>query len=93
MGATTRQLILTVLEMPAALPSIILGMRLAMGLAWMSRRPVRAGRGSAREWASMLLSLQQNDDGGRHADCWFLLIGVLGPCLWTAVFLCRRFAC
>lgn len=75
MGATTRQLILTVL-IPAALPSIILGMRLAMGLAWMSvvlseLVGVRHGVGA------MLLSLQQNDDVAAMLLL-VLLIGVLG---------------
>lgn len=75
MGATTRQLIFTVL-IPAALPSIILGMRLAMGLAWMSvvlseLVGVRHGVGA------MLLSLQQNDDVAAMLLL-VLLIGVLG---------------
>jgi sulfonate transport system permease protein len=75
MGATTRQLILTVL-IPAALPSIVLGMRLAMGLAWMSvvlseLVGVRHGVGA------QLLSLQQNDDVAAMLLI-VLLIGVLG---------------
>ena len=75
MGATTRQLIVTVL-LPAALPSIILGMRLAMGLAWMSvvlseLVGVKHGVGA------QLLSLQQNDDVAAMLLI-VLLIGLLG---------------
>jgi len=75
MGASTRQLILTVL-LPAALPSIVLGMRLAMGLAWMSvvlseLVGVKHGVGA------QLLSLQQNDDVAAMLLI-VLLIGLLG---------------
>ena len=75
MGATTGQLIVTVL-LPAALPSIILGMRLAMGLAWMSvvlseLVGVKHGVGA------QLLSLQQNDDVAAMLLI-VLLIGLLG---------------
>jgi ABC-type nitrate/sulfonate/bicarbonate transport system permease component len=75
MGATTRQLIVTVL-LPAALPSIVLGMRLAMGLAWMSvvlseLVGVKHGVGA------LLLTLQQNDDVASMILI-VLLIGVLG---------------
>lgn len=75
MGATTPQLITTVL-IPAALPSIVLGMRLAMGLAWMSvvlseLVGVKHGVGA------QLLSLQQNDDVAAMILI-VLLIGVLG---------------
>lgn len=77
MGASTRQLIATVL-IPAALPSIVLGMRLAMGLAWMSvvlseLVGVKHGVGA------LLLTLQQNDDVATMLLI-VLLIGVLG--LW-----------
>jgi ABC-type nitrate/sulfonate/bicarbonate transport system permease component len=75
MGATTRQLVLTVL-IPASLPSVVLGMRLAMGLAWMSvvlseLVGVKHGVGA------QLLSLQQNDDVAAMLLL-VLLIGVLG---------------
>lgn len=78
MGATTRQLILTVL-IPAALPSIVLGMRLGMGLAWMSvvlseLVGVKHGVGA------QLLSLQQNDDVAAMLLIVFL-IGLLGVLL------------
>jgi ABC-type nitrate/sulfonate/bicarbonate transport system permease component len=75
MGANTRQLITTVL-IPAALPSIVLGMRLAMGLAWMSvvlseLVGVKHGVGA------LLLTLQENDDVASMLLI-VLLIGVLG---------------
>jgi ABC-type nitrate/sulfonate/bicarbonate transport system permease component len=75
MGANTKQLITTVL-IPAALPSIVLGMRLAMGLAWMSvvlseLVGVKHGVGA------LLLSLQQNDDVAAMLLI-VLLIGMLG---------------
>lgn len=75
MGAGTRQLITTVL-IPAALPSIVLGMRLAMGLAWMSvvlseLVGVKHGVGA------LLLTLQQNDNVAGMLLI-VLLIGVLG---------------
>jgi ABC-type nitrate/sulfonate/bicarbonate transport system permease component len=75
MGAHTRQLIWTVL-LPAALPTVILGMRLAMGLAWMSvvlseLVGVKHGVGA------LLLSLQQNDDVAAMLLIVFL-IAVLG---------------
>lgn len=78
MGANTWQLITTVL-LPAALPSVILGMRLAMGLAWMSvvlseLVGVRHGVGA------LLLSLQQNDDVGAMLLIVFL-IALLGASL------------
>jgi sulfonate transport system permease protein len=78
MGANTPQLIATVL-LPAALPSVILGMRLAMGLAWMSvvlseLVGVRHGVGA------LLLSLQQNDDVAAMLVIVFI-IGVLGLAL------------
>jgi sulfonate transport system permease protein len=75
MGATTAQLIVTVL-IPAALPGIVLGMRLAMGLAWMSvvlseLVGVKHGVGA------QLLSLQQNDDVAAMLLI-VVLIGILG---------------
>jgi sulfonate transport system permease protein len=90
MGATTPQLIFTVL-LPAALPSIVLGMRLAMGLAWMSvvlseLVGVRHGVGA------LLLSLQQNDDVAAMLLI-VLLIGVLGLALdWLFRTTIRVFA-
>ena len=78
MGATTRQLILTVL-IPSALPSIVVGLRLAMGLAWMAvvlseLVGVRHGIGA------LLLSLQINADVGAMLLLVFL-IAVLGVLL------------
>ena len=75
MGATTRQLILTVL-IPSAMPSIVVGLRLAMGLAWMGvvlseLVGVRHGIGA------LLLSLQTNADVGAMLLLIFL-IAVLG---------------
>ena len=62
--------------LPAALPSIVLGMRLAMGLAWMSvvlseLVGVKHGVGA------LLLTLQQNDDVASMILI-VLVIGVLG---------------
>ena len=77
MGATTRQLILTVL-VPSALPSIVVGLRLAMGLAWMAvvlseLVGVKHGIGA------LLLSLQINADVGAMLLLIFLIamLGVL----------------
>ncbi len=77
MGANARQLVITVI-IPAALPGIVLGMRLAMGLAWMSvvlseLVGVRHGIGA------QLLSFQQNDDVAAMFLIVFL-VGLLG--LW-----------
>lgn len=91
MGADTRQLIWTVL-LPAALPTVILGMRLAMGLAWMSvvlseLVGVRHGVGA------LLLSLQQNDDVGAMLMIVFLiaLLGLLLDWLFrTLIRACTR---
>lgn len=78
MGATMRQLILTVL-IPSALPNIIVGLRLAMGLAWMGvvlseLVGVRHGIGA------LLLSLQNNGDVAAMLLL-VMLIGVLGVLL------------
>lgn len=78
MGATTRQLILTVL-IPSALPSIVVGLRLGMGLAWMAvvlseLVGVKHGIGA------LLLSLQINADVGAMLLLIFL-IAVLGVLL------------
>lgn len=78
MGATTRQLIATVL-LPAALPSMLVGARLAMGLAWMGvvlseLVGVRHGIGA------LLLSLQTNGDVAAMLLL-VLLIGVIGVVL------------
>lgn len=60
MGATSRQLVTTVL-IPAALPGIVLGLRIAMGLAWMSV-VLSELVGVQQGIGALLLSYQQNDD-------------------------------
>lgn len=78
MGATTRQLVLTVL-IPSALPSIFVGLRLAMGLAWMGvvlseLVGVKHGIGA------LLLSMQTNGDVAAMLLL-VMAIGVLGVLL------------
>jgi ABC-type nitrate/sulfonate/bicarbonate transport system permease component len=75
MGADTKHLIITVL-IPAAFPSIVLGMRLAMGLAWMSV-VLSELVGVQHGVGALLLSLQQNDDVAAMLLI-VLLIGMLG---------------